>query len=106
MPENTHQSPYEPPLPHVSECILGNLPSHRQVDTDGVPLLDAPSSQDVGDPTSLPQQLCIADLPGLTGLVGFVDDGRLVRVLVSVTVETVVRDVEASFRAARFVEER
>ena len=80
---------------------LDDSPSHRQVNADRVSLLHATSLQDVGDPTRLPQQLGIADLPGLTGLVGFVDDGRLVRVGVSVSIETVVGYVEASFRTVR-----
>jgi hypothetical protein len=76
-------------------------PSHGQIDADGISLLDSPSLQDVGDPTRLPQELGIANLPGLTGLIGFVDDGRFVRVGVSVTVEAVVGDVETSFGATK-----
>lgn len=76
-------------------------PSHGQIDANGISLLDSPSLQDVGDPTRFPQELGIANFPSLTGLVSFVDDGRLVRVGVSVTVEAVVGDVETSFGATK-----
>jgi hypothetical protein len=91
-------------LPHLFIHKQGDKrdsPGHGQIDANGISLLDSPSLQDVGNPTSLSQELGIANLSGLAGLIGFVDDGRLVRIGISVTVEAVVGDVETSFGATK-----
>lgn len=53
------------------------LPGHRQVDGDGVALLDAPRLEDVGDAAGLAEELAVADLGALRGLICFVDDSSL-----------------------------
>ena len=70
---------------------LGN---HGEVDGDGVTLLDAQVGEDMGELGDLPEELAIGDIPSLTGLVGLVDDGDSVGVLVGVSVDAVVRGVE------------
>ncbi len=53
------------------------MPGHREVDGDGVALLDTIGLEDVGDAAGLAEQLAIADLSALTRLISFVDDGSL-----------------------------
>lgn len=54
------------------ECS-NSLPSHGQVDGDGVSLLDTPRLQHVGNARYLAQELSVADLDALTRLVALVD---------------------------------
>ena len=54
-----------------------SLPGHGHVDGDGVALLDAPLLEDVRDAAGLAEELAVADLAALAGLVGLVDDGGL-----------------------------
>jgi hypothetical protein len=77
----------------------GRLPGHGEVDGDGVTLLDTPRAEDIGDAVGLVEELLVRDLAGISGLVGLVDDGRLLGVLVVVTVETVVRGVKDTLGA-------
>ena len=53
------------------------VPSHGEVDRNGVALLDAPGPEDVGDAADFAEQFGVADFATLTRLVGFVDDGGL-----------------------------
>lgn len=82
-----------------SKCKNHYSPSHRQVNTDRIPLLHAPILQHVRDPTRLPQEFRIRDHARVVSLVGFEEDGRLVGVGVGVAVETVVRNVKTAFGA-------
>ena len=50
------------------------VPCHREVDRDGVALLDAPRLEDIRDRADFTEQLGIGDVGALVGLVGFVDD--------------------------------
>jgi len=75
------------------ECndSLGN---HGQVNTNGITLLDTTLLQSPSHTGDFPQQLAICDGAALVGLVGLVDDGDLIRVLQSVTIDTVERSVQ------------
>jgi hypothetical protein len=53
------------------------VPSHGEVDRDGVALLDTPRPEDVGDAADFAEQFGVGDLATLTRFVGFVDDGGL-----------------------------
>ena len=53
------------------------LPGHRHVDRDGVALADAVVLEDVGKPGDLAEELAVANVLVLAGLVGLVDDGSL-----------------------------
>lgn len=53
------------------------LPGHREVDGDGVALLNTIGLEDIGDAAGLAEKLAIADLSALTGLISFVDDSSL-----------------------------
>lgn len=79
--------------------VGSHLPSHRQVDANGVTFLDTPTLQDIRNLAHLSEQFTICNLPGFTLFVGFVDDGDLVRVGVGVTIDTVVSSVQTTFRA-------
>ena len=70
---------------------LGN---HGQVDGNSVALLDTLALEDPGETGDLPLELAVRDGAALVGLVGLVDDGDLVRVLESVTVDAVERRVQ------------
>ncbi len=66
---------------------------HRQVDGDGVALLDAVGLQHVGEAADLLMQLPVGDLLRDGGIVPLEDDRRLVRAPGEVPVHAVVRDV-------------
>lgn len=72
---------------------LGN---HGQVQRNGVALLDAHLLQHVGQSGDLAQELAVGDGAALIVLVGLVDDGRLVGIRDGVTVNAVVRGIEAA----------
>lgn len=72
---------------------LGN---HRKVDSNSVTLLDTLLLQSPGDTGDLTQQFTVGDGATLIGLVSLVDDGDLVGVLDSVTVDTVEGGVQAT----------
>lgn len=55
--------------------------NHGQVQSNSVTLLHAHLLEDVGELRNLSQQLAVCDGATLANLVGFIDDGRLVRVL-------------------------
>ena len=54
-----------------------DLPSHGKVDGDGVALLHTVGCEDIGDAASLAEQLAIADLSALAGLIRLIDNGSL-----------------------------
>lgn len=56
------------------------LPCHREVDRDGVSLLDAHGLEDIGDTADFTEELRVRDVAALVGLVGFVNDGGLSQV--------------------------
>ena len=55
-----------------------SLPSHGEVDGDGVAFLDAIGFQDVCDATDFAKQFCVRDIAALARLVCLVDDGGLI----------------------------
>ena len=63
------------------------LPGHREVNGDGVALLDTIGLEDIGDTARLAEQLAVADLSALAGLVSLVDDSSLESCWVSYSVE-------------------
>ena len=70
---------------------LGN---HGEVDGDGVTLSHTHLLEDPGGLGDLAEELAISDATAITGFVGFVNDGDLVGVLESMTVDAVVRGIE------------
>ena len=72
---------------------LGN---HGQVDAHGVALLDTLLLQSPGDTGDFAEQLAIGDDAAIIGLVGFIDNGGLVGVLDSMTINTVVGGIQAT----------
>lgn len=56
------------------------LPCHREVDRDGVSLLDAHGLEDIGDTADFTEELRVRDVAAFVGLVGFVNDGGLSQV--------------------------
>ena len=72
---------------------LGN---HRHVQSYRVSLLDAHLLESVGKLADLPEELAVCDCPSLACLVALVDDGWLVWVLESMSVDAVVRGVQAT----------
>jgi hypothetical protein len=76
-----------------------HLPSHGQVDADGITLLDTPALQDIRDLADFSEQFTVRDLSGFALFVGFVDDGDLVRVGVGMSIDTVVGSVQTTFGA-------
>ena len=54
-----------------------SLPCHGKVDGDGVALLHTVGCEDIGDAASLAEQLAIADLSALAGLIRLIDNGSL-----------------------------
>lgn len=70
---------------------LGN---HGHVDGNGVTLLDAGLLQDPGNLGDIAKKLAVSDVAAIVDLVGLVDDGNAVRVLVSMAVDGVVAGVE------------
>jgi hypothetical protein len=53
------------------------VPSHGEVDTNGIALANAKFLEYVGNPACLTEELSIGHNDTLTGLIGFVDDCRL-----------------------------
>lgn len=72
---------------HESNDGLGN---HGKVDSNGVALADAHLLENPGSTRDLSEELSISDITTLGGLVGLVNDGNTIRVLESMTVDTVV----------------
>lgn len=58
------------------ECGYG-LPGHWQVDGDGVALLDTKGPENIRDATYFTEELSIADVCSLSGLICLPDDGSL-----------------------------
>lgn len=75
------------------------MEGQNSLDRDGIAALDTPRAEDVGDTADLVEELTVGDLTRVGGLVGLVDDGNLVGVLVVVAVNTVVGRVERTLRA-------
>ena len=73
-----------------------SLGNHGHVQSNCVTLLDAHLLESVGQSADLAQELAVRDLAALIDLVSLVDDGRLVRVLESVAIHTVVGCVQAT----------
>lgn len=57
------------------------LPGHGHVDCDGVTLAYAVALEHVRKPGDLAEELSVANVLVLTGLIGLVDDGRLEKVV-------------------------
>ena len=53
------------------------LPRHRKVNRDGIAFLEAERSENIGDAADFAEELGVSDFPSLSGLISFVDDGRL-----------------------------
>lgn len=77
------------------ECHEG-FRDHRQVDRDGVTLAHTEGLQHPGELRDLAQQLAVGDGAALTGLIGLVDDGRLVGVLDGMAVDAVIGGVQTA----------
>lgn len=78
-----------------------HFPGCNSLDGHSVTLLDTVALEDIGNSASLLHELLVRNLTGLGGLVGLVDDGGLFRVLVEVSVKTVVSSVQGTFGAAK-----
>ena len=63
----------------TSACKEGRygVPCHREIDGNGVTLLDAPGLEDIGDSADLTEELGVGDLRAFVGFVCLVDDRRL-----------------------------
>lgn len=70
------------------------LGDHGHVDGDGVTLLNAGLLQDPGDLGDVAEKLAVGDVAAIVDLVGLVDEGDAVGVLVSMAVDGVVAGVE------------
>lgn len=70
--------------------------NHRQVQGDGVTLLDAHVLQHPGDLGHVAHELSIGDCASFIGLVGLVNNGGLVGSLYGVAVDAVVRGVQTA----------
>jgi hypothetical protein len=70
--------------------------NHGKVESDGVALLDAHLGEDPRQAGDFSQELAVGDGAALALLIGFVDDGGLVRVLDGVAVDAVVGSIEAT----------
>ena len=64
--------------------------NHGQVDGDSISFLDASLFKGVSHAADFAEELAIGDSATLTGLVGFIDDGRFVWIFERVTVNAVV----------------
>ncbi len=62
------------------ECS-GGLPRHREIDGHGITLLDAELFENISDLANFTKQLRVGDLQALIGLVGFVNDCSLRKVV-------------------------
>jgi len=73
-----------------------SLRNHRKVDGNGVTLLDTLLLESPGNAGNLTQKLSVCDGAALAGLIGLVDNGGLVGVFESMTVDTVERGVQTT----------
>jgi hypothetical protein len=82
----------------ASEEGDGSLWNHRKVDSNSVSLLYSKALENIGSLADFTEEFLVGELDVLSGFIRFPNDGSLVGVLVSPSINTVVRDVQSSFR--------
>jgi hypothetical protein len=73
---------------------IGRLRDHRQIDGDAIALLDAMPFEHVGEMADPIEQLSVADMLGLAGIVAFPDDRGLVGALGEMPIDAIVGGVD------------
>jgi hypothetical protein len=78
---------------HKGDNSFGN---HREVNSNGVALTDAHLLENPSSPRDFSKEFTVCNIATFAGLISLIDDGNTIRVLKSVTVDTIVRGVQAT----------